>query len=212
MPYLLTTGSVLPISLAMDEEASPRRRRKRSSRIDASVWLEAALQQLADGGIDQVRIEPLAAQLGITKGAFYKRYANRDELLAAMLDYWFEESTASVIATYADVDEPPPERLERILLTPFRRADFRERARMEMAIRLWAHHDIRAAETMRRVDAQRLRYMEQVLRGNGFEAKDAASRAFLIYAYILTEGTMSDAPRDGLRDRCRALLRSPQPD
>lgn len=192
-------------------DEAPKRRRKRASRIDASDWLEAALQQLADGGIDQVRVEPLAARLDITKGAFYKRYANRDELLVAMLDYWFEESTASVIATYADVDETPPERLERILLTPFRREDFHERARMEMAIRLWAHHDGRAADTMRRVDAQRLRYMEKVLRDNGFEANDAASRAFLIYAYILTEGTMSDPPRDGLRERCRAVLRSPQP-
>lgn len=192
-------------------EGAPKRPRKRASRIDASEWLEAALQQLADGGIDQVRVEPLAARLGITKGAFYKRYANRDDLLVAMLDYWFEESTASVITTYADIDEPPPERLERILLTPFRREDFHERARMEMAIRLWAHLDGRAADTMRRVDAQRLRYMEKVLRDNGFEANDAASRAFLIYAYILAEGTMSDPPRDGLRERCRAVLRSHQP-
>lgn len=188
---------------------SPKRRRRRSSRIDAAEWLEAALKQLADGGIDQVRIEPLAATLGITKGAFYARYANRDELLAAMLDYWFDESTAAVIATYADVEEGPAERLERILLTPFRRSDFRERARMEMAIRLWAHHDARAAETMRRVDAQRLRYMERVLRDNGFEDAQAASRAFMIYAYILNEGTMSDPPDEGVRARCRALLRSP---
>lgn len=200
----------MPISYAMNEEAPQRRRRKRSSRIDASEWLEAALQQLADGGIDQVRVEPLAARLGITKGAFYVRYANRDELLTAMLDYWYEESTASVIATYAEVDEPPPERLERILLTPYRRADFRERARMEMAIRLWAHHDLRAADTMRRVDAQRRRYMEKVLQDNGFEADDAASRAFLIYAYILTEGTLSDILAEPLRERCRALLRTPQ--
>src|SRR3546814_11554163 len=115
----------------MDEVAAPRRRRKRSSRRDASVWLEAALQKLADGGIDQVRIEPLAAQLGITKGAFYKRYANRDELLAALLDYWFEESTSSVIATFVDVVETPTDRLERIILMPFRRATFRYRAQLE---------------------------------------------------------------------------------
>lgn len=201
----------MPISCAMNEEVPQRRRRKRSSRIDASEWLEAALRQLADGGIDQVRVEPLAARLGITKGAFYVRYANRDELLTAMLDYWYEESTASVIATYADVDELPPERLERILLTPYRRADFRERARMEMAIRFWAHHDLRAADTMHRVDAQRRSYMEKVLQDNGFEADDAASRAFLIYAYILTEGTLSDILEEPLRERCRALLRAPQP-
>lgn len=193
----------------MEQPSPQRRKRKRSSRIDASEWFEAALCQLADGGIDQVRVEPLASRLGITKGAFYSRFANRDKLLAAMLEYWFEESTTSVIATYADVDEPAPDRLERILLTPFRRADFRERARMEMAIRLWAHHDARAADTMRRVDAQRLRYMEKVLCDNGFESIDATSRAFLIYAYILTEGTLSDVPYDATREHCRAILRAP---
>lgn len=184
------------------------RKRNRTSRIDASVWLEAALRQLADGGIDQVRIEPLAARLGITKGAFYARYSNRDELLSAMLDYWLEESTASVIATYANVDEPVSDRLERILLTPFRRGDFRERARMEMAIRLWAYHDRRAAETMSRVDAQRLSYMRKILRANGFDGEDARSRAFMIYAYILAEGTMSEVPDDEIRRRCRAMLRA----
>ena len=63
------------------------------SRIDESRWIEAALTLLADGGVDAVKVEPLAERLGVTKGAFYVRYANRDELLLAMLDYWRREST-----------------------------------------------------------------------------------------------------------------------
>jgi AcrR family transcriptional regulator len=185
------------------------RKRDRKSRIDSREWLEGALQRLADGGIDNVRIEPLAAEIGVTKGAFYARYANRDALLEAMLEYWLEESTATVIALYANVAEDPRERLDRILLTPFRRLDFRERARMEQAIRLWAHHDHRAAKTMARVDAQRLAYMEEVLRTNGFSPAIATGRAFLIYAYILAEGTMAVTPNELMRSHCRDLLSLP---
>ena len=63
-------------------------RRTRPTRLDAAAWIAAAFDALADGGIDAVRVEPLAKALGITKGSFYWHFADRRALLDAMLDAW----------------------------------------------------------------------------------------------------------------------------
>lgn len=176
------------------------------SRIDAATWMEAALGLLADGGIAAVRVEPLAEMLGVTKGAFYSRYATRDELLGAMLDYWRQESTVEVLAVFAAINESPEERLQRLLLVPFRRPDVKDRARLEMGIRIWAHRDGRAAATMREIDTYRLHYVQSVLEANGLCAEQAGARAFLIYAYVIAEGTLPGERDERMRSICRDIL------
>jgi AcrR family transcriptional regulator len=185
--------------------------RARVSRIDAASWIEAALALLAERGIDAVRIEPLAELLGVTKGTFYARYPNRDAFLSAMLEYWRQESTIAVISGFGAINEPPEERLQRILMLPFRRSDVKERGRMEMAIRLWAHSDARAAATMREIDAYRLQYFQSVLEANGLATEEARARAFLIYAYIAADGTLPGQRSEAVRARCRELLSAAGP-
>ena len=51
-------------------------------------WIEAGIAALARGGIEEVRVEVLAKDLGVTKGGFYRRFADRRALLAAMLEAW----------------------------------------------------------------------------------------------------------------------------
>lgn len=178
------------------------------SRLDKDAWVETALAMLADGGIDAVRVEPLALLLGVTKGAFYARYSTRDALLGALLDYWRRVSTVDVLTAFSQIDEAPAERLERILNLPFRRPDVRERARIEMAIRIWAHRDDRADATMREIDAYRIAYFESVLRANGFEGEEASARAFLIYSYVIAEGSLPGERSESARALIRQLLSS----
>jgi AcrR family transcriptional regulator len=48
--------------------------------------VEEGLRALGDGGLDAVRIEPLAQALGVTKGGFYWHFADRGALLDEVLD------------------------------------------------------------------------------------------------------------------------------
>ena len=66
--------------------------KSKATRLDAAAWVAAAFDALADGGIDAVRVEPLAKALGITKGSFYWHFADRRALLDAMLDAWMPVS------------------------------------------------------------------------------------------------------------------------
>lgn len=56
-------------------------------------WVAAGLESLRQGGVGAVRVERLAARLGITKGSFYWHFRNRGDLLDALLEYWAREMT-----------------------------------------------------------------------------------------------------------------------
>src|SRR6187455_2093287 len=70
--------------------------KSKATRLDAAAWVVAAFDALADGGIDAVRVEPLAKALGITKGSFYWHFADRRALLDAMLTAWADGRTAAI--------------------------------------------------------------------------------------------------------------------
>lgn len=184
----------------------PTKRNTRKSRIDEKAWLEAALALMAEGGVDAVRVETVSRKLGVTKGSFYKRYASRDDLLLAMLGYWRRESTLDVIETFSSIDESPPERLRRILALSERRPDVNERARMELALRLWGHSDARAAATMEEVDRIRLQFFRSVLELNGIDGQEAAARAFLTYAFGILNGALPGTRDEAMLAICRDII------
>ena len=49
------------------------------------VWIEAGFAEIARTGVDGVRVEVLAKNLGVTKGGFYRRFRDRAALLDGML-------------------------------------------------------------------------------------------------------------------------------
>jgi len=61
----------------------------RSSRTQAAI-LKAAREMLEEGGEETLTIAGLAARVGMTTGAFYARFRNKDALLQAL----FEETLA----------------------------------------------------------------------------------------------------------------------
>src|SRR5215216_2342992 len=90
-----------------------RRSYNRAGALKAEDWVEAARAGMVEGGIDAVAVEPLARQLGVTKGSFYWHFRDRRALLDATLERWQEESTEeriSAIRLLAD----PKERLIRL--------------------------------------------------------------------------------------------------
>ena len=62
------------------------------------AWVDAAFAALAEGGPDAIRIEALAASLGVTKGGFYGEFADRDALIERVLDSWERAFVDDVIA------------------------------------------------------------------------------------------------------------------
>ncbi len=73
--------------------------------LTAADWAEAALDALARGGLSAVAVEPLAKELGATKGSFYWHFADRQALLQATLELWERRDTDRVIAAIDETQE-----------------------------------------------------------------------------------------------------------
>src|SRR6202051_3247942 len=59
-------------------------------------WVEAGLAGVARPGVEGVRVEVLAKNLGVTKGGFYRRFRDRAALLEGMLQAWSAGRIAAI--------------------------------------------------------------------------------------------------------------------
>jgi AcrR family transcriptional regulator len=166
----------------------PQAALQRPSRLDASDWVEAALAALAEGGVDAVRVEPLAKALEVTKGSFYWHFVDRRALLDAVLAHWSQGRRAA-IRQQADLPGDPGARLRHLAGLYGERANPRGLA-IELAIRALARSDGKAAEAVRAVDLERLKIVSGLFGGLGWNAAQAQARAVLFYSYLFGESLL----------------------
>ena len=152
-----------------------------------SDWLRAGLRRLARDGVDGVRVEPLAQEIGVTKGSFYWHFGDRAELLDAMLEEWAETATEAVIAQAETAGSRPHARLERLTRIATEGFD----AELELALRDWGRRDSSVRAVLDEVDRRRMSYLRQLLRESGIEAAEAEARAFLLYSALLGDHLLS---------------------
>lgn len=149
-------------------------------------WIAGAFEALRTGGIDALRVEPLAVRLGVTKGSFYHHFENRRDLHMAMLDAWEQRGTSEIIAEVdAAADSDPVDMLHRLArrtMAPDPVSDG-----IENSIRAWARTDSDVAATASRVDTRRVDYAASLLRSAGLAAPVARRRAMLFYRVLIGE-------------------------
>ena len=183
--------------------------RRRLTRAD---WLEVALKAIDKGGLEAVRVLPLASVLKASRGSFYWHFRDRAELLDAVLEHWDTEWTDAVIERSLSGSVDAAERLSRL-------ADEvigQRRGRYDAAIRAWAQHDKRAAAVVRRVDRKRTAYLRSLFRGIGFADEDAEVRSRLLLGYFVGDHSIlvnePPAKRSRLVRLRLELLTRPTPD
>jgi AcrR family transcriptional regulator len=150
----------------------------------AGAWVAGGLVALARGGVEAVRVEPLARALGVTKGSFYWHFRDRRALLDAVLARWEEVATLAIIEELEAGGGSAGRRLERLVgrtaLHPLAPA-------LEQAVRAWAAADARARRVLARVDRRRQAYVRGLLREHGLPPGTAAVRAHLLYLALVGE-------------------------
>lgn len=180
--------------------------RSETATLDQRAWTDAALKALAENGIEGVRIEILARDLGVTKGSFYWHFRDRNEILDAVLQEWRRRATVSIIERLESTHEPPERRLHRLLRLQFesRRAEFG--SDVELSIRLWGRRDARALSVLREVDELRLRYIRGLMEEFGVDKEEAGARAILAYSYMRVSRSLIDADNATAADECERVL------
>jgi AcrR family transcriptional regulator len=161
----------------------------KQERLDAAAWVAAALEALAAGGVDSVRVEPLAKTLKVTKGSFYWHFADRRALLDAMLTHWAEGRVAAIRDQVSGKQDSPTVILLRLADLYTRHGNTRGLA-IELAIRAFARADDGAARAVRTVDAERLTHVTVLFEKLGWPADDAQARAILFYSYLFGQSLL----------------------
>jgi AcrR family transcriptional regulator len=159
----------------MDSEGD----KDRGWRGSAEVWLQGAQELLADGGAEAVKIGLLAKRLGLSRTSFYWHFADREALMAALLQRWQERSTLALM----DRVGTPAATITAAILNLFD-AWIDPQAfdsRLEFAIRNWALTDARVAFALATEDSRRIDALTSLFHRFGYDLTEADTRARTVY-------------------------------
>lgn len=143
------------------------------------VWLTAAREAFVEGGIDAVKIQPLATALGLSRTSFYWFFDGRDAVLQALLGEWEASNTRSLIDASGAYAETVSEAALNVIAVFLPGGGFDPR--LDFAVRGWAHQSDAVAATVQATDERRLEAIRAMFERFGFAAPDADVRARTMY-------------------------------
>lgn len=155
------------------------------SNLTRQNWIDQGMRVLANGGVESVRVEPLAKLMGVTKGSFYWHFKNREDLLDAILQEWIASQTNSIIEQVDKRDGDATTKLRYLF-----ELAIEDDGLVENAIRAWSANDVKIADALNRVDQRRLDYTKDLFLAVGFEPLEAMVRARMIYYSLVGESTL----------------------
>lgn len=142
-------------------------------------WLEAAYDALLEGGVDAVKILPLAKRLKLSRTSFYWFFKDREELLAALIARWRDKNTGNLIRQAEAYAESIAEATLNVFDCWLDRNLFD--ARFEFAIRSWALQSDGILKEVQAADNARLAALGRMFERFGHEPVAADVRARTLY-------------------------------
>lgn len=151
-------------------------------RTPREAWVEAALEALAAGGPEAIRVEALAARLGVSKGGFYWHFENRAALLEEMLDSWEQRVVGDVIAQIEGEPEEARAKLRHLFQLAASAPDLLP---IELALRDWSRRDGEVAARLQRVDTHRMEYLRSLFGPICADEDDVEARSILAFSLFI---------------------------
>lgn len=179
---------------------------RRTNRLTAIDWVDAALALVTSEGVRGVKISHLCETLEVTKGSFYWHFKDLDALWEAMAERWQEINRQRITELHGLSEMPADARL--IALSTMLISE--SHLTVETAIRDWARVNEKVAETVRNIDAEVFGVVERTLRELEMSASQARLLAgLLVYAgigYIHGHEGLPTPTPDELQNAISALL------
>jgi AcrR family transcriptional regulator len=175
------------------------KRTERGWRGTPDVWLEAAYDLLVEGGVEAVKVMPLADRLGLSRTSFYWHFQDREALLAGLIDRWKAKNTGNLVARCEAPAATIPEAMLNLIDCWVDPQLFD--SRLEFAMRTWALTDRTVEVAMAEADATRIAALTALFRRFGYAETEADTRARTLYltqvGYIALRSQESFAVRLG---------------
>ena len=159
----------------MDSRVTEKTTGWRGSR---EVWLDAAKAAFLEGGLDAVKIQPLAKGLNLSRTSFYWFFEDRNAILTALLDAWDETNSGVLVAACEAYAETISEAVMNVI-SVFLDGEFE--SRFDFAIRGWAHQSDMVAAKVAAADERRLTAIRAMFERFGFDSEESDVRARTVY-------------------------------
>lgn len=166
-------------------------------RGSVEMWLDAAYESLLEGGVESVRILPLAKKLNLSRTSFYWFFTDREELLAALLSRWKSTNTGNWIKRAEAYADSVCEAVLNVFDCWFDDTLFD--ARFEAAIRSWAQQSPDIAREAADDDERRVAALTDLFRRFDYPPLAADVRARAMYFTQL--GYVSTQPNEDMAVR-----------
>ncbi len=152
---------------------------ERGWRGTPDLWLDAAYALLVEGGVEAVKVMPLAERLGLSRTSFYWHFTDREALLAGLVDRWKAKNTGNLVARCEASAPTIPAALLNLFDCWYDNTLFD--SRLEFAMRTWALTDPAVAAAMTDADAARVAAITGLFRRFGYSEAEADTRARTLY-------------------------------
>ena len=149
------------------------------TRLRPEDWLNAAQARLVDGGIDAVKIGPLAADLKVTRGSFYWHFRDRNHLLQTLLARWQAQSHEMFNRLVGGDGATGMDEFVRLVHLWVDESEFHPA--LESAMRDWARTSEAVAAVVKAVDEERIAYIKRIFLDFGYGEDEAFIRARITY-------------------------------
>lgn len=153
--------------------------KQRGWRGSEDIWLDAAYEALIDGGVEAVKVMPLAENLDLSRTSFYWHFNDRDALLNALVERWKEKNTGNLVRQTQEFAETITEAVLHLFDCWISPELFD--ARLELAMRNWAQNSPGLKSTFEQADADRIEAIRCMFVRFDFSAYQATLRANTIY-------------------------------
>lgn len=153
--------------------------KKNNSRGSETAWLDAAHHLLIESGVESVKIMSLANRLKLSRTSFYWHFSDREALLDALINRWEKQNTGNLVARtqlYAESITEAVLNLNDCWVDP-QLFD----ARMDFAIRNWAHQSKKLKAILEKDDKERINAIHDMFLRFGFSQTQADVRAHTVY-------------------------------
>lgn len=148
-------------------------------KIEREDWFTTGLEILKNDGFLKITIDNLCDVLKVTKGSFYHHFKNADGYIDALMKYWVDKNTKSLILQ-VDKVKVPYEKIEKLNKLVLKRSH-----KTEQVIRGWSFSNEVVRKYVTEVDEMRIEYTANLKILCGEQANIARQLAILEYGCLI---------------------------
>ena len=148
-------------------------------KIEREDWFTTGLEILNTDGFLKITIDNLCDVLKVTKGSFYHHFKNVDTYIDALMKYWVDRNTKSLIKQVDNL-KTPQEKMEKLNKLVLQRSH-----KSEQVIRGWSFSNDAVRKYVTAVDEIRIEYTANLKVLCGEKVDVARQLAMLEYACLI---------------------------